>query len=202
MLVVCLCHVCSLVKVCTTTGIDWCAWMCTFTYYGIYICIIRLQLHSSRCHADSEGPISFFTDYRRQCQTRDDSTPLLQRLNVNYLKTNNQNPLTITGLQNTQPAYKESFSAPTMALQKMSLSKNNITLLHTRNSQQLLQRVCLHSPQKLLNLGLPPGVIMQPLLSSGNSIGQAVKTLSPCISWQPSQSQWLGTAWQMSQHRP
>lgn len=166
------------------------------------VCIIRLQVHSTKCHADSVGPISFFTGHRRQCQTRDDSAPLLQGLNVNCLKTNNQNPLTMIRLQNTQPAYKADFSAPTMALQKMSPSKNNITLLHTRNSQQLLQRVCLHSHHKLLNLGLPPVVIMQPPVSSGNSVGQAIKTLSPCISWQPSQSQLLETAWQTSQHCP
>jgi len=50
---------------------------------------------------------------------------LLQGLNVNCLKTNNQKPLTMIRLQNTQPAFKAYFSAPTMALQKMSVSKNN-----------------------------------------------------------------------------
>lgn len=108
--------------------------------------IIRLQRHSTRCHAASEGPINFFTNYRRQYQTRDDSAPLLQGLDVNRLETKNQNPLTMLRLQNTQPAFKAYYSAPTMALQKMSLSKNNITLLQTRNSHNCSREsACTHT---------------------------------------------------------
>ena len=137
--------------------------------------------------------------------------PLLQGLVVTCHQTHIQNPLTMIRLQNNQPAYKAHLSAPTMALQKISPSKNNITLLDPRNSNRKYHQAKTTLPcwipetvippespltltPKTANPGLTPVMIRTPLISSGNSVGQAIKTLSPCISWQPSQSQLLETA--------